>query len=86
MEPLATSVQVLPGYRLVVTFEDGTSGVVDCTSWLFERDTGVFAPLRDPQLFAQVFVNEELGTIEWPNGADVAPETLYEEAQKSAVK
>jgi hypothetical protein len=86
MEPLAISVQVLPGYRLAVVFEDGTSGVVDCTPWVYERDTGLVAALRDPQLFAQVFVNEEFGTIEWPNGVDVAPETLYEKAHRSAVK
>jgi hypothetical protein len=86
MDPLATSVQVLPGYRLAVTFDDGMSGMVDCTTWLYERDTGLYAPLRDPKLFAQVYVNPECGVIEWPNGADVAPETLYDEAQKSAVK
>ncbi len=39
------------------------------------------APLReDPALFAQVSVDDEEGTIVWPNGADVAPEMLYREA------
>jgi len=41
----------------------------------------VFEPLRDdPELFAQVRVDEEEGTIVWPNGADVAPEMLYRES------
>jgi len=38
----------------------------------------VFEPLRDPEVFRQVAVNRETGTIEWPNGADFAPEFLYE--------
>jgi hypothetical protein len=38
----------------------------------------VFAPLADTRRFAEVRVNPDTGTIEWPNGADIAPETLYE--------
>jgi uncharacterized protein DUF2442 len=38
---------------------------------------GVFEPLRDPAYFATVQLDPELGTISWPNGADVAPETLH---------
>jgi len=38
----------------------------------------VFEPLKDLELFKQVRVNEETSTIEWPNGADFAPEFLYE--------
>jgi hypothetical protein len=37
----------------------------------------VFEPLRDPVYFARVELDAELGTISWPNGADVAPETLH---------
>ena len=37
----------------------------------------VFDPLKDKKLFAQLRVNEELETIAWPNGADLAPESVY---------
>ncbi|MGH9369141.1 MAG: DUF2442 domain-containing protein [Thermoanaerobaculia bacterium] len=38
---------------------------------------GVFAPLRDAEQFRQVRVHPELGTVFWPNGADLYPEVLY---------
>jgi hypothetical protein len=37
----------------------------------------VFEPLHDPDVFAQVRVDAELGTVVWPGGADIAPEYLY---------
>jgi len=44
----------------------------------------VFEPLRDQSTFAQVRVDSEVGTLVWPNGADIAPETLYQLTQKSS--
>ena len=43
----------------------------------FVRFDGVFEALRDPARFAEVRVDPDLGTICWPNGADLAPEVLY---------
>ncbi len=40
---------------------------------------GVFAPLRDPTVFAQVRIHPELGTVVWPTGADLDPDVLYAE-------
>jgi len=40
---------------------------------------GVFAPLKDPAIFAQVRIHAELGTVVWPNGADLDPDVLYAE-------
>jgi hypothetical protein len=68
-------VEPLGGYRLRLRFEDGAEGEVDLSTVLpFE---GVFAPLRDPTVFAAVRVNPELGTICWPSGADLDPDVLY---------
>jgi hypothetical protein len=40
----------------------------------------MFEPLRDVAYFARVAVDAELGTIVWPNGADLAPDVLHEQA------
>lgn len=68
------AVQVVGDHCLHLTFEDGAEGHVDLSSW---RWSGVFEPLADPDYFRQVRLDEELGTIVWPNGADLAPETLH---------
>jgi hypothetical protein len=85
MIPRAITVDVVPPYGLRLTFEDGTSGLIDFRPLLFERDTGVFAALRDPTEFARVRVDLEADTIVWPNGADIDPYVLYERAHGSAV-
>ena len=56
-------------------FSDGTRGEVDLAS---ELDGPVFEPLRDPVYFRQFVLHPELHTVVWPNGADLAPEFLYE--------
>mgnify|MGYP001052826908 FL=1 len=61
--------------RLYLRFEDGAAGEVDLDCLV--RWEGVFEPLRDPQRFAEVRVDRELGTIVWPNGADIDPDVLY---------
>lgn len=70
------------GYTVWLRFEDGTEGQVDLSSELYGE---VFEPLRDPAFFSQVRVNADTGTVEWPNGADFAPEFLYEKARIAAV-
>ena len=68
-------VKAVGDYRLMLRFEDGAEGEVDVSTVVpFE---GVFAPLRDPKIFAAVRVDPELGTICWPNGADLDPDVLY---------
>jgi len=67
-------------YTVWVRFQDGTEGEVDLTSELWGP---VFEPLKDEQLFAKVTV-AEYGTIAWPNGADLAPEFLYQQVRVPA--
>jgi len=62
-------------HRLRLKFEDGTEGEVDVARLV--RFEGIFAPLRDVKLFAEVTVDRDLGTIRWPNGADLDPDVLY---------
>ncbi len=68
-------VQPTTEYRLRLTFEDGIEGEVDVAELV--EFVGVFAPLKDRQEFLKVRVNPELGTICWPNGADLDPDVLY---------
>jgi len=70
-----TGVEVLGVHRLRLCFEDGVEGEIDFST---ETWDGVFAPLSDPTYFARVELDEVLGTIVWPNGADFAPETLHQ--------
>jgi hypothetical protein len=68
------AVEPRAGHRLHLRFEDGVEGELDFTG---EPWQGVFAPLEDAAYFARVELDVELGTIVWPNGADIAPETLH---------
>ena len=77
-----THVNVIDKQRVLLTFEDGTTGDVDLSD-LIARG-GVFAPLRKQSYFRQVRVDPEGGTITWPNDADVAPELLYARAHEHA--
>ena len=69
------SAEPLEGYRLHLRFEDGAEGTVDLTHHLSFR--GVFAPLKEPSYFQKVRVDPNLGTVVWPNGADLDPDVLY---------
>jgi hypothetical protein len=62
-------------YKLSLVFNDGAERLVDLKN---ELDGPVFEPLRNLAFFRQVTVNRDTGTIEWPNGADFAPEFLHE--------
>jgi hypothetical protein len=63
---------------LWIKFEDGSEGEVDLAQSLRGP---VFEPLHEIEYFKKVRVDPELGTIVWPNGADIAPETLHQRIQ-----
>ena len=69
------AVSPLPGYQLDLRFEDGIAGRLNISQLI--EFSGIFEPLQDFDYFAQVRVNPELGTIEWPNEADLDPDVLY---------
>ena len=72
--PDITMVEPLGEMRLLLTFADGQRRAVDVAQ--FGPFVGVFQPLLDPHFFRQVRVNSDLGTICWPNGADICPDEL----------
>ncbi len=65
----------LANYEVELLFEDGTNGVVNVAEIV--EFTGVFSPLKNKTYFDQVRVNPEIGTICWPNDADIDPDVLY---------
>ena len=70
-----TAVAPPPGLTVRISFSDGSRRDIDLSPLL---KGAVFEPLlADPELFRQVRVDEELGTIVWPNGADLCPDVLY---------
>jgi hypothetical protein len=80
MIPRVAEVKSLPNFCLWVRFLDGTSGTVDLSHELWGP---MFEPLANPEVFDQARVDPELETVVWPNGADLAPEYLYQMAQQT---
>jgi hypothetical protein len=70
-------------HSLDLTFKDGTHKPVNLLPLL---DGPVFGPLRDPKYSATVELDSLAGTVVWPNGADIAPETLYKLASETRAK
>jgi hypothetical protein len=72
-----TAVEVLPEYRLRLTFDDGMMTVADFADDLWGP---LCEPLRDPAYFARVRIDPESRTVVWPNGYDPSPEVLHGDA------
>jgi hypothetical protein len=70
-----TEVAYLQGYSLRLTFNNQAIKDVNLQD---ELEGEIFEPLKEIEIFKQVKVNFDTNTIEWPNGADFAPEFLYE--------
>ena len=78
-----TRIKYLDGYRLELKFANGKKGIVDFSSYL--KKGGVYRRFRDLEYFKKAYVNKELGVLCWPEGVDVAPETLYSQATGAAL-
>ncbi len=68
----------IDGYVLELVFENGKKGMFDFSSYV--KKGGVFGRFSDLAYFKNFFVNKELGVLCWPDGLDIAPETLYHKA------
>ena len=68
-------VKVIKNYILYLLFEDGVQGEVDISEIISFK--GIFSMLKDKEYFSSVYVNKDLGTIVWNNGADLSPSFLY---------
>jgi hypothetical protein len=76
--PSVTRAEYRGSYRVHVTFDDGKSGTIDFTPWL---EGPIFEPLKDIEHFLRFLDGR---TVSWPDGADIAPETLHAQARSSA--
>jgi hypothetical protein len=72
--PHVVEAQYVKDYKIKIKFNDGSLKVVDLRPYL--EKGGIFEPLRDEEFFKRFFI--DLNTLCWPNGADIAPERLYE--------
>ena len=78
MIPKVIAAQYKHDYVVHIRFADGTEGEVDLADELYGE---VFEPLKDLSAFKTLSVHPDFHTICWPNGADLAPEFLYEKTQ-----
>ena len=72
-----TQVEYIDGYKLLLRFENEEERIIDLSAELYGE---VFEPLQDTSFFSSVTINHDTATIEWSNGADFAPEFLYEKS------
>lgn len=70
-----TNAAVVGPHLLALVFNNGTRKTVDVRPLL---EGPIFEPLHDPQYFSTATLDPVCGTVIWPNGADFAPEALYE--------
>jgi hypothetical protein len=74
-------VEVRPGFRLYLQFNNGVTGEVCLLNELWGE---VFEPLKDEALFSTARQDDVMGTVVWANGADFAPEFLFELLQSQS--
>jgi hypothetical protein len=79
MNPRVKNVSAISDYKLKIQFSNGEEGIYDCSHLL---DFGVFMELKDTAYFKQAKAWD--GTVVWPHGQDICPDTLYLDSMKNA--
>lgn len=81
MIPRVKTAKYIRDYIIAISFTDGVEGEIDLKG---ELDGEIFEPLMDLSYFKEFIVHAELHTLTWPNGADFAPEFLYQKVKRAA--
>ena len=74
--------EIAAPYTLRIEFDDNTWQTIDFRPVLSGE---LYSPLRDLELFNEVKLDLEVGTVVWPNGADFDPATLHDWAVSGPV-
>lgn len=74
MTPKIKNILYKGKYTFYIRFENDREGNINFKPFLWGE---VFEPLKDEKFFKKAFIDRTSGTITWPNGADIAPETIY---------
>jgi hypothetical protein len=73
-------------YKLFQRFADGTEGITEMRELIFSDHAGVFAALRDPDVFSQVSIDPDFRSVSWATGLDIAPDASYEDIKRDGVQ
>ncbi len=77
MNPRIKEVYPRDDYKLALVFDNGEEGLFDMTPYL---NKGIFSQLKDRRVFNSV--KPFLGSIQWKNGLDLCPDTLYVDSKR----
>jgi hypothetical protein len=81
MEPRIKKIQYVNNHVFNITFEDGKHGKIDFKTFLWGE---AFEKIKQKKYFKKAYINEITGTITWPNGVDLSPETLYKSLESKS--
>jgi hypothetical protein len=81
MIPRVSEATYIKDFIIMIRFADGVEGEVNLSN---ELEGEIFQPLKDVEYFKKFIVHPELHTLTWPNGADFAPEFLYDKIKVMA--
>lgn len=74
-------IKTLPNYEIEVEFNDGTHGFVEMVALIMSNQAGVFAVLKDKDIFNQAYL--EYGALTWPGEIDLAPDAMHDAIKKN---